>query len=72
MKVKVLKSFKDKYKKIVYSKGEIIDVTEGRFTEIVTNLGDGYVVAVPENNPSDGNTNEQPVKRKKTTKKAGD
>ena len=34
MKVKVLKTFINKYSKNIYKKGEIIDVTEKRFKEI--------------------------------------
>lgn len=34
MKVRVIKPFRDKYTKVVYAKGQEIDVTEERFEEI--------------------------------------
>ena len=34
MKVKVLKKFRDKYTKELYTKGQIIDVTNERYEEI--------------------------------------
>jgi len=34
MKVKVIKSFKDKHKKTLYKKNDVINITKERFEEI--------------------------------------
>jgi hypothetical protein len=36
MKVKVIKPFKDKYKKVVYQKGQEIEVTRERYEELTS------------------------------------
>jgi len=51
MKVKVLKSFKDKYTKTEYVAGDEITLSEARFSEMVKNLetyGGGFVEKMPQ------------------------
>lgn len=58
MKVKVLKSFKDKYTGAIYKAGESITVSEERFEEILT--VDKLVEEVVEETPK------KPARKKKS------
>ncbi len=46
VKFKVLKDFKDKHTKDIYVAGCEIELTEKRVKEVITNLGDGFLVAI--------------------------
>ena len=51
MKIKVLKGFRDIRTNAQYEPGKVLDVTEGRFKEMVKNLekfGGGYVEVIPD------------------------
>jgi len=64
MRVKVIMPFKDKYKKVVYQKGQEIEVTNERFEEINSAALGPFVEAVVE--PKEPT---KPATKKSTTKK---
>lgn len=64
MKVKVIKPFRDKHTKVVYVKGEEIEVTKERLDEIILAARGPFVEAVGE--PKEPT---KPATKKSTTKK---
>lgn len=67
MKVKVIKPFRDKHTKVVYVKGEEIEVTKERLDEIILAARGPFVEAVGE--PKEPTT-KKPAVKKTTTKKS--
>lgn len=65
MKVRVVKPFKDKHTKVIYQKGQEIDITNERYEELTSAALGPFVreIDVPEN------ANEGKAKQKKPTKK---
>ena len=62
MRVKVIMPFKDKYKKVVYQKGQEIEVTNERFEELTSAAP--FVEAISESAPK------KPAPKKPTPKKS--
>ena len=62
MKARVIKPFKDKYTKVTYQVGQIIEVTKERFEELTSAAHGPFVEGI----------SEKPIKRKSEKKKAGD
>lgn len=70
MKVKVIKPFKDKYKKVVYQKGQEIEVTRERYEELTSAARGPFVEAVGEpKEPTTKKTTTKKTTTKKSTKK---
>ena len=73
MKVKVIKPFRDKHTKVVYVKGEEIEVTKERFEEL-TSAALGPFVEAMEQDRKEAKAEKKPenktAPKKKTTKKA--
>lgn len=67
MRVKVIMPFKDKYKKVVYQKGQEIEVTNERFEELTSAAPGPFVQAIGE--PKEPTT-KKPTTKKTTTKKS--
>lgn len=70
MKVKVIKTFRDKYTKVVYQKGQEIDLTKERYEELTSAALGPFVreIDVPEN-ANEGKAKQKKPTSKKTTKK---
>jgi len=64
MRVKVIMPFKDKYKKVVYQKGQDIEVTQERYEELTSAASGPFVQAIGE--PKEPT---KPATKKSTTKK---
>ena len=69
MKVKVIKPFRDKHTKVVYVKGEEIEVTKERLDEITSAASGPFVQAVSESAPKKP-APQKPTTKKTTTKKS--
>jgi len=67
MRVKVITPFKDKYKKVVYQKGQEIEVTNERFEELTSAAP--FVEAISESAPKKP-APQKPTTKKTTTKKS--
>lgn len=67
MRVKVIMPFKDKYKKVVYQKGQDIEVTQERYEELTSAASGPFVQAIGE--PKEPTT-KKPTTKKTTTKKS--
>lgn len=63
MRVKVIMPFKDKYKKVVYQKGQEIEVTNERFEELTSAAPFVKAISKPEEP-------KKPAPQKPTTKKS--
>lgn len=63
MRVKVIMPFKDKYKKVVYQKGQEIEVTNERFEELTSAAPFVNAISKPEEP-------KKPAPQKPTTKKS--
>lgn len=63
MRVKVVKPFKDKHKKVVYQKGQEIEVTKERFEELTSAAPFVKAISKPEEP-------KKPAPQKPTTKKS--
>lgn len=69
MKVKVIKPFKDKYKKVVYQKGQEIEVTRERYEELTSAARGPFVEAVVELKEPTKPATKKSITKKSTTKK---
>jgi hypothetical protein len=61
MRVKVIMPFKDKYKKVVYQKGQDIEVTQERYEELTSAASGPFVEPVD----GDKEPEEKPEKKPK-------
>ena len=68
MRVKVIMPFKDKYKKVVYQKGQEIEVTNERFEELTSAAP--FVKAISKPEESKKPAPQKPTTKKTTTKKS--
>ena len=69
MRVKVVRPFKDKHKKVVYQKGAEIEVTKERFEELTSAASGPFVQAIGESAPKKP-APQKPTTKKTTTKKS--
>ena len=68
MRVKVVMPFRDKYKKVVYQKGQEIEVTNERFEELTSAAPFVKVISKPEEPKKPAP--QKPTTKKTTTKKS--
>ena len=68
MRVKVIMPFKDKYKKVVYQKGQEIEVTNERFEELTSAAP--FVKAISKPEEPEKPAPQKPTTKKTTTKKS--
>lgn len=70
MRVKVIMPFKDKYKKVVYQKGQEIEVTNERFEELTSAAPFVKAISKPAPEEKEEASTKKPAKKKTTTKKS--
>ena len=70
MRVKVIMPFKDKYKKVVYQKGQEIEVTNERFEELTSAASGPFVKAISKPEEPKKPAPQKPTTKKTTTKKS--
>jgi hypothetical protein len=70
MKVKVIKTFRDKYTKVIYQKGQEIEATKERFEEINSAALGPFIEEVkPKSKESEKKTQRKTTNRKSKTNK---